>query len=464
MPTASAHPYFRPTTAAQRRLLFTTWQATQNVTEACRIAHVGRGTFYTWQPRFEAAGLAGLEHPHSRAPHQPRRLAAAVEAEVQALHQTHPTWGKARLAAEVAKAHGWHPCVSPNTVRRILTPRPVLEAVPAPAPEAGAMRHAEQPGQTLHIDLCFVPADHAPSETLPAVSGSSGILRIQRPAAEHAPSPGQIFSQPEVDYAEAMVQFVAASAPTPEPGSLSALPADASPAHTRRALRQAEAHLREQRRHQRTQRQAEDRAWRQTQVVPLTATVAADGRALQRARRAEHRTRTAHRRQEDEAWRTQRQALRTRLSAIRQVPTWLAVLVVIDSATRQCYGVPLFANGRHVTAAQVVAALRDVLPPDLAFVISDRGCHFKAQEFKDLATARGFLHVFTARHRPQSNGIAERFVRTFKAWLVDKTWHTPAELESLSAQFLAEYNERPHQGVSIPGLSPKELANRIWLM
>jgi hypothetical protein len=30
--------------------------------------------------------------------------------------------------------------------------------------------------------------------------------------------------------------------------------------------------------------------------------------------------------------------------------------------------------------------------------------------------------------------------------------------------FLLEYNDRPHQGLSIPGLSPNEFAQRIWLM
>jgi len=29
---------------------------------------------------------------------------------------------------------------------------------------------------------------------------------------------------------------------------------------------------------------------------------------------------------------------------------------------------------------------------------------------------------------------------------------------------LLEYNDRPHQGLPIPGLSPNEYAKRIWLV
>ena len=73
------------------------------------------------------------------------------------------------------------------------------------------------------------------------------------------------------------------------------------------------------------------------------------------------------------------------------------------------------------------------------------------------------MHVVIARHRPESNGIAERFVRTLKEWLADKTWVSEQELARLLEHFRADYNDRPHQGIAIPGLSPNEFADRIWL-
>ena len=115
-----ARTHFPFTTPSQRRLLFETWQATGDVAQACRVAHVGQRTFYYWKPRFVAAGYAGLEQFASHAPRQPHRTPPAVEAQVIALRQEQPRWGKQRLADELAKANGWVPLVSPNTVKRIL--------------------------------------------------------------------------------------------------------------------------------------------------------------------------------------------------------------------------------------------------------------------------------------------------------------------------------------------------------
>ena len=53
---------------------------------------------------------------------------------------------------------------------------------------------AEQPGQTINVDLCFVPAEHQAEVKLPAVSGSSGKLVVQLPKAEpvFADYPGSV--------------------------------------------------------------------------------------------------------------------------------------------------------------------------------------------------------------------------------------------------------------------------------
>jgi transposase InsO family protein len=116
-----------------------------------------------------------------------------------------------------------------------------------------------------------------------------------------------------------------------------------------------------------------------------------------------------------------------------------------------------------VTAEQVVTELRRILPPDVQFVVSDRGTHFTAHAFAQFAQGAGFIHVPIARHRPESNGIAERCVRTLKEWLLLYACQSDAELLALLEQFCRLYNDRPHQGIGIPSLSPNEFAHRIWL-
>jgi transposase InsO family protein len=81
-----------------------------------------------------------------------------------------------------------------------------------------------------------------------------------------------------------------------------------------------------------------------------------------------------------------------------------------------------------------------------------------------LAQASGFIRVLLAPHRPQSNGIAERFIRTLKEWLETETWQNPAEMMVALEQFIVYYNDRPHQGKELKGLSPNEYCRRLKLV
>ncbi len=337
----------------------------------------------------------------------------------------------------------------------------------------------------MNVDLCFVPATRTTTEVkLPAVSGSSGRLVVERVRDETAePSyPGRAFDDPQRSYTEAMQSFVAAasvSAPPAGTPGLSTADADPDRHAQQRLLGQEAVALRAERRALRQQRQREDAAWRAARLQHHTlqqrqSQLCTAGRLSVlaqpadqlgwRVRRIQRRLVLARRRREDRAWRAQRQRLREHLAQRPPVSAWIAILVITDNCSRQCIELPLFVAGAKVTAAMVVDALRTLLPPDLQFLISDRGTHFTAQVFAQFAQEQEFIHVLIARHRPQSNGIAERFVRTLKAWLADKTWQSTAELEGLLQQFRAEYNDRPHQGVGIPGLSPNEFANRIGLL
>jgi transposase InsO family protein len=241
------------------------------------------------------------------------------------------------------------------------------------------------------------------------------------------------------------------------------------------------AELRLQRRRVRLARQAEDAAWRGVRQGHRAAEQTwrsrpkAERPAQQAARWAEQarwrqlkatrRAQQTQRETADATWRQARQELRdqhARLDAtVALVTAWVAILVVLDNCTRRCVQVPLFTVGAHVTAELVAAVLREACPPELQFLITDNGAQFIAQAFTDFAREAGFVHVRIAPYHPCTNGIAERFVRTLKEWLETHTWNSPEELAALLAEFMFYYNDRPHQGAELQGLSPNEYARRL---
>ena len=334
------------------------------------------------------------------------------------------------------------------------------------------VRTAEKPDQTLNIDLCFVPVTHEAEVKLPAVSGSSGRLIVERTPEETKPQyPGRVFEDTTLDYTEVMNAFVKASIESNEGKKPVVETEETSQKQEIRQLRQKEEHLRIERREIRQCRQQEDIAWRtirqqyvqQKDELPKRADVKVH-QEKQQILRKQRRERLIQRRQEDEIWRQKRQQLRQQMSVLPVVMTWIAILVVTDNCTRQCVGLPMFVAGPKVTADMVVTALQTLLPAELQFLISDRGVHFTAKVLQELALSEGFTHVLIARHRPESNGIAERFVRTLKEWLARRSWLNDQELLPLLTEFQTNYNDRPHQGLAISGLSPNEFAKRIWLM
>jgi len=339
----------------------------------------------------------------------------------------------------------------------------------------------------VNVDLCFVPATHQVAEAVPAVSGSSGKLVVRAPTNGEAERrwPGQVFAQPALSYSEAMDQFVAERLARPEAEPTAdevASPAVQVRKGARRALRRETQRLARARRQERERRALVDQAGKARQREQQAAWAASSDsgevsagrqrpkaskraglKAQQRAEWAQRHQELARRRQEDARWREQRQEVRQHEQGLGLGPVmaWIAALVIVDNCTRRCLGLPLFVLGAHVTADLVVAALKALLPRELQYLIADGGTHFTAEVMKELAKDQGFVRVPLARHRPQSNGIAERFVETLKVWLAAKKWQTAEDLGALLAEFLTYYNDRPHQGRELAGLSPNEYSARL---
>ena len=509
--------YFRQTTASQRRFLFETAEETGNIAEAARRAHVGRGTYYYWKARYQAGGAAALDQEHSRAPHRTRipPVSAELWQEVLAYYREHPDErGYRTIANRLRQRHNGQKVISHSKVGDIVREaraasmvvgEPLLPVagcyeLPLPAtpsesevaalpglvvtPQAPRVVHAPQPNETVNIDLCVVPLTHESTQVLASVSLSQAAAGAAPTPDEKVPVvaewPGQVFGDVNLPYEQQMAQYAQQRA---------AKRASKGQRKHRRRQKQAERaalnaqsdELRVGRRRQRQARREEDAAWRTTREAHRAEGQA--WRALSRAERRQRRavrqaqqqawreqkaarqTLTQARQAEDEAWRQERQRIRSGLAILLHstplVYAWLAIVVVVDNGTRRCLGLPMFTAGVHVTAEMVVAALRSIWPQGVQFVVSDNGAQFIAEVFQQFAQEMVFLHVRIAPRRACTNGIAERFVRTLKEWLEGRSWHTPEELAALLAEFIEYYNDRPHQGAELDGLSPNEYAR--WL-
>jgi transposase InsO family protein len=335
------------------------------------------------------------------------------------------------------------------------------------------VRAAEEPGQTINIDLLFVPEQHKAEERLPAVSGSSGHLIVGRTTDEKEKPewPGLAFMNNELTYEEAMRQYISETRDRLEhrKGVKETKKGTDSAWHEKFQARSDRYQVRKL-------REQQDRDWEvaKTEWHDKFLAFQALSRKDRKRQRSEHEQYEAswkayreqrqkisqQRKWEDQEWHQRHQQGKENALPER---TWIAILVIIDNCSRQCLGLPIFRSGAHVTSEEVVAALQMLLPDDLAFLISDQGAHFRSMGFALLAKNADFVHVPVYRHRPESNGIAERFVLTFKDWLRDKSWQDVTGVQSLSRIFEPEYNDRPHQGLPIPGLSPNEFARRVWI-
>lgn len=95
------------------------------------------------------------------------------------------------------------------------------------------------------------------------------------------------------------------------------------------------------------------------------------------------------------------------------------------------------------------------------WLTSDNGVEF-AGAFKHQLARFGIDHVTTSAYHPQSNGAAERLVRTMKTILAAKVAGAVHDWRALLPQIQAEYMGRSHAST---GVSPNELvyAHKIYL-
>jgi transposase InsO family protein len=131
---------------------------------------------------------------------------------------------------------------------------------------------------------------------------------------------------------------------------------------------------------------------------------------------------------------------------------WEYVHVAIDDATRLAY-VEVLANEKAVTA---VGFLRRAVAHFASYgitterLITDNGSAYRSTIHAIACRTLGIRHLRTRPYRPQTNGKAERFIRTLLGgWAYGAIYRSSAERNAALAGWLDFYNRRrPHSALS----------------
>ena len=131
---------------------------------------------------------------------------------------------------------------------------------------------------------------------------------------------------------------------------------------------------------------------------------------------------------------------------------WEYVHVAIDDATRLAY-VEVLADEKATTA---IGFLRRAVKHYATYgitierLITDNGSAYRSAVHAIACRALGIRHLRTRPYRPQTNGKAERFIRTLLAgWAYGAIYRSSAERNAALAGWLDFYNRRrPHGALS----------------
>lgn len=130
---------------------------------------------------------------------------------------------------------------------------------------------------------------------------------------------------------------------------------------------------------------------------------------------------------------------------------WEYLHVCIDDASRVAYA-EVLPDEKSVSAVAFVQRALDWFAAHdvhVEQVMTDNGGCYIAKRFRRTLADLGIRHVRTRPYRPQTNGKAERFIRTAKAeWAYARPYKTSAIRTRMLTGFLNRYNRRrPHRGI-----------------
>ncbi len=135
----------------------------------------------------------------------------------------------------------------------------------------------------------------------------------------------------------------------------------------------------------------------------------------------------------------------------RKLTGWDAVHVAIDDATRLAY-VEVLPDETATTAAGCLARAIEFFARHgitVERLLTDNGSPYRSTVHAIACRALGIRHLRTRPYRPQTNGKAERFIRTLLAgWAYGAIYASSAERTAALDGWLHHYNHhRRHQAI-----------------
>jgi len=125
--------------------------------------------------------------------------------------------------------------------------------------------------------------------------------------------------------------------------------------------------------------------------------------------------------------------------------------VCIDDATRIAYVEVLPDERRDTTTAfaQRAVAWFTERGVNVERLMSDNGSAYRSRTFRKFCELQNIRHLFTRPYRPETNGKAERFIKTaLKEWAYERPYPTSDARADRLPQWLDLYNyHRPHHAL-----------------
>ena len=133
----------------------------------------------------------------------------------------------------------------------------------------------------------------------------------------------------------------------------------------------------------------------------------------------------------------------------KRVTGWEFVHVCVDDATRFAY-VEVLADERAITAAAFLRRARKFFARhgvSVEAVLTDNGSAYRSAVHAIACRTLGIKHLRTRPRRPQTNGKAERFIRTMLGgWAFGAIYRSSAERTAALEGWLWRYNYRRKHG------------------